>query len=401
MSKILFYVNVDEIDNTDTLYEDVITVLYDEALWQTMLLNINYLRSSILSMINAFIEHEGTIFIKEFAENPPMIYDDPEKFEMGKNEIATDFIIVRHAYDLETVNTNHNKIDAKYSLVLDALNPGNVTTSSWDSYLDALFLYYSGEGVLKPRVQKIMLENVINALEFWNNLDNILIQTMLEEYNATYDVVYNEDTAWQEPLYLISKKYWKKFSFVLTINDYDLYDETKKPYLDLIAEKYFNNGYFDEIVIKMNYFYWFDDFQKIVTWSEQNLTSALVSYRFNTLFSNNIRNRYFNESEATLYGDVQRKNSNDEELQMFKERLPIFCDKILTNPQTYGFELEGGYFGKEGNVPNISLNSENWEFYKDILCSTLSMSPFAEFNDLAMVVFPQPKKTVFVCVKGE
>jgi hypothetical protein len=37
----------------------------------------------------------------------------------------------------------------------------------------------------------------------------------------------------------------------------------KEPY-KLSPEKYFNNGYFDEIVIKMNYFYWHDDFKKII-----------------------------------------------------------------------------------------------------------------------------------------
>lgn len=398
MAKSIFY--IDEIDNTGTLYEEVITQLYAEEIWDSMLINTKFLRNSILKLIKEFIDHEGTIFIKEFSENPPMIYDDPEQFDFGVTEIATDFIIVRDAFTLAKVNEENNNIDQKYSLVLEALNTDVITSQNWDTFLDNVYLYYSGDNIQHPRVQKIMIEDVIDVFKKWENEDNVLIREMLEEYITNHNIVFDDDTCWQEPLDIISKKYWEKFSFVLTINDYDIYDENNAEYLAIIAEKYFNNGYFDEVVIKINYFYWFDNFQKIVDWSEQNLRSALVSYRFDTLFSNTTKNRYYNDVEAALFGDIQRQNTEDEELQMFAERLPILRDKILTNPQTYGFELIGGYFGQEGNIPNLVIDSTEFENYKDILCNTLAISPFAQLNDTFTIIFREPKTIFFICVKG-
>ena len=233
-------------------------------------------------------------------------------------------------------------------------------------------------------------------------MDDNVSKDMIKEYNKTHDISkYKKETFWQEPLDLITAKYWEKFSFVLTLNDYDLYDETNESFLNVISEKYFNNGYFDEVVIKMNYFYWHDNFQKIIDWSEKNLKSTLVSYRFDTVFSNETKNRYFDDEEASLYGDVQRKNTILEELQMFDERLPIFLDKILTNPQTYGFELDGGYFGQEGDVPDMGLHSDMFEEYKLIICKTLALSPFAKTHDNFIKIFREPNKQVFICIKNE
>jgi len=391
---------IDEIDNTGTLYEEVITQLYAEEMWDIVLINTKFLRSSILKLIKEFIDHEDTIFIKEFSDNPPMIYDDDSRFDFCIEEISTDFIIVREAFNLSKVDEENNNIDEKYALVLEALNTDIITTQNWDNYLNTLFLNYSGEGIQSPRVQKIVIEDVIQVFEKWRNEENILINEMIEEYVVNHDLTYDENTSWQEPFYLISKNNWEKFSFVLTINDYDIYNEDNEDYLNLIAEKYFNTGYFDEIVIKMNYLYWHDNYQKIVDWSEQNLRSALVSYRFDTLFSNTIKNRYYDEEEASFFGDIQRQNSMEEEIQMFAERLPIFREKILTNPQTYGFELEGGYFGQEGNIPNLVLGSEEFDDYKNVICNTLAISPFAKLNDTFTIIFREPKKTFFICVRG-
>ena len=151
----------------------------------------------------------------------------------------------------------------------------------------------------------------------------------------------------------------------------------------------------------MNYFYWYDDFKKIIDWTSKNLKSALVSYRFNTIFSNNEKNRYFDDNEAGLYGDIQRKNNVIEELEMFESRLPIFLNQILTNPQTYGFELEGGYFGQEGDISDISLDSIEFEKYKEIFCKISSLSPFAQTNDSFVKIFRDPLKKIFVCMKRD
>ena len=350
MSKTLSY--EDNItDNSNTLYSDVIMNVYPQDEWDTILTNTKFLRIHILTMIKNFIDSEKTICIKEFSDKPAMIYDDPTKFNFGVHEISTDHIIIKDAFSLSKVNTQNSLINPKYSLVLEALNSYNVTTENWDKYLDDIFLYYVADNLYNSRVQKIMIEDTIDILKRWEDHSDLKTKDMIRTYNANHNITkYDHTTFWQEPLNLISKKYWEKFSFVLTINDYEIYNEDNSKYLDVIAEKYFNNGYFDEIVIKMNYFYWHDDFKKIIDWTSKNLKSALVSYRFNTIFSNNEKNRYFDDNEAGLYGDIQRKNTVIEELEMFKSRLPIFLNQILTNPQTYGFELEGGYFGQEGDI---------------------------------------------------
>ena len=283
---------------------------------------------------------------------------------------------------------------------MEALNPKAVSKLKWDDYLNDLYLHYSGDGIRNPRVQKIVFENTIQNLKKWEDTSDQVTKDMIKGYNQSMGIsTYNYKTFWQEPLALISKKFWEKFSFVLTINDYELYDESNQKYLDVIADKYFNNGYFDEIVIKMNYFYWHDNYQKIIDWTNQNLKSTLVSYRFKTLFSNDTQNRYFDDAEAALYGDVQRKNTVEEELFMFDDRLPVFLNQILKNPQTYGFELEGGYFGKEGYVPNLTLDSGSFDNYKHIMCRSLEISPFAQRNDYFQMVFRDPKKKVFICMK--
>ena len=131
------------------------------------------------------------------------------------------------------------------------------------------------------------------------------------------------------------------------------------------------------------------------------LSTNSVSQKHNAVayISNDTKNRYFDEQEAALYGDVQRQNTIEEELEMFETRLPLFLNKILTNPQTYGFELVGGYFGKDGDIPDLTLDSEQFEAYKDIVCKILTLSPFANSNDNFVKIFRDPDKRVFICVK--
>ena len=398
MARTLFY--VDKIDNTGTLYQDVISHLYAQSEWNLMLANTKFLRNSILKMIKEFIEREGTVFIKEFSDAPAMIYDDPTKFNFGIEEVSTDFIVVKEAFNMTKLNVEHNKIPAKYSLVLEALNPAAVTKVKWDDYLNEVYLNYAGDGVRNPRVQKIVVENVIQLLKKWEDVPDQTTKDMIKGYNQSQGIItYDRNTFWQQPLSLISKKFWEKFSFVLTINDYEIYDAANQKYLDVISEKYFNNGYFDEVVIKMNYFYWHDNYQKIIDWTTQNLKSTLVSYRFDTLFSNNTKNRYYDDAQAALYGDTQRKNTVDEELTMFDTQLPLFLNQILKNPQSCGFELMGGYFGKEGYVPNLEIGSSSFEDYKLIMCKSLEISPFAKSNDYFQMIFRDPLKKVFICLK--
>lgn len=393
---------VDIIDNTGTFYEEVIKKNYLEQDWDTMLINTKLLRFNILKTIKDFIIHEKTICIKEFSDKPPMIYDDSEKFKHNNNpEISTDLIIINNAYTLEKVNIEIQKMNVKYNFVLEALNMNDVSLNKWDYFLDDIWFNYGDDNVIyNSKVKKIIIEDIVQVFSNWSDYEKTDIKNMIKSYNVSQGIdIFNRNTYWLEPLKMISKKYWKKYSFVLTINDYDIYNSSNTELLALIADKYFNNGYFDEIVIKMNYFYWFDDFTKIIEWTKKNLKSTLVSYRFDTIFTNGTKNRYFDSNEALLYNDIQRVNSIDEEAMMFKERIPVLLDKMLSNPQTYGFELVGGYFGLEGEVPKVILNSDDFLDYRDYICSTMSMSPFATTNDKFVRIFKNPETNVFVCIK--
>lgn len=394
MSQSIF--SIDNIDNTNTLFENVIKKNYPADEWDSVLIKTKFLRNSILKTIKKFIESQGTVCLKEFSDNPPMIYDDPNKFNLGIKEIATDFIIVKNAYNLLKINQENSKIHEKYSLAIEALNPNGVSKTSWDNLLDDIYLNYGGNDVDTQRVQKIVIENTIDTLKKWRDTSNTIIKDMIRSYNHSHGIkIYNPKTFWQQPIDLISKNFWEKFSFILTINDYELYDDSNTEYLNVISDKYFNNGYFDEVVIKINYFYWYDNYQKIIDWTTKNLKSALVSYRLDTMFSN--KNRYYNDAQAMLYGDVQRKNSIEEELVMFDEKPPILLNQILKNPQTYGFELEGGYFGSEGFMP-VAVDSDKFELFKNTMCKTLDNSPFARTNDYFKITAENPKR-IFFCLK--
>ena len=386
---------IDNVDNTGTLYEDVLIDLYG-ADADIMLTNTKFLRVNILKAIKNFVQHEKTICIKEFSTAPIMTYATNDKFNFVNPELTTDLVIIPQAFHLADINNVIKNMTHKFPLVLEALNTDSVTKEMWDNYLDSIYTSYNDS---ETEVHKIIIEDVVSLLQKWNNIDIQQQKDMIKAYNAEFNISYDTNTFWQEPLNLISKNYWDKFSFVLTINDYDIYDDNVSDYLNVISEKYFNNGYFDEVVIKMNYFYWFDDFQKIVKWSEQNLKSALVSYRFDTIFTNDVKNRYFDETEATKYNDTLRHNTIEEELEMFQTRLPILTEKILTNPQTYGFELKNGYFGAEGNIVDLTLDSDKFNEYKDMACKILNLSPFTRQNDNFVRVFREPDKKIFVCIK--
>jgi len=400
MAKVFF--SLDDIDNTGTLYEQILTEMYpEEPIRNKMLLNTLFLRTSILKAIKVFIDQEYAIEIKEFSDAPAMIYDDPTKYGFAVPEIGTDVIMIKEAFDLTKIREADARYASKYGFSLEALNPNMVTVDTWEKYLDKIYVeFVEGQGN-NPRVQKIMFENLVKILRGWGDLSTATAKDMVKDYNNAHGIAYNPQTFWQEPLTFITKNYWEKFSFVGTINDYDIYNEHNAEVLDVIADRYYNNGFFDEIVVKLNYFYWHDDFEKITDWTSRILGSPMVSYRFQTLFSNDVKNRYFDDEEAAKYGDIQRKNTVDEEIRMFDERLPVFLNKILKNPQTLGFELDGGYFGTEGNIPVMELGDDNFQLFTERMCKVLHMSPFAQLHDYFRVYFNQPKRLVYVCAKGK
>lgn len=385
---------VENVDNTGTLYQEVLIPVYgDDA--DSMLINTKFLRAYILKMIKDFVEVEDVACVKEFSTEPTMIYaTDPSFNYEGVESITTDLVIVNNALLKSDIQTVLDSQPLAYPLVVEALSIDDISTESWDNYLDDLILSFSNDVV-----RKVIVEDGVFLLKSWSDIE-APTKDLIKEYNAEHDTSFDINTFYEEPLSFISKKYWEDLSFVLTINDYDIYDEDTK-YLDIISERYFNNGYFDEIVIKINYFYWHDNFEKIVKWTQENLKSTLVSYRFDTIFSNTTKNRYFDETEALKYNDVLRQNTIEEEIYMFEERLPLFLNAILVNPQTFGFELVGGYFGNEGFLPNMSPNSEEYDIYKDITCKTIAANPFAAFNDNIVRIFNTEEfgKQYFFCMK--
>jgi len=384
----------DSNNNIGTLYEEVLKPLYgDDA--DRILSNTILIRSFFLNIIKKFVDSENMINIREFSTDPIMYYltSGEYNYDIIKDYI-TDSIVIPNTTDLSMLNNQINNLEYKLPLVVEALSYNNVTEELWDQYLDDIFLYYADDA--NNPVHKIIIEDVISVFKLWNDTSNTNQKEMLKAYNANNNISYDTNTFWFEPFNSISSKYWEKFSFALTINDYDIYDSNNDTYLDIIANEYFTNGYFDEIIIKINYYYWFDNFQKITDWVEKNLKSALVSYRFNTIFS--ISNRYATTEEAEKYNDIVRLNTEDEELTMYKERLPILLDTILKNPQTYGFELIGGYFGKEGYSNNAVDQSIYDNEFKDYLCDIANSSPFSSLNDMYVRVFNDPNKKIFICI---
>lgn len=387
---------VENIDNTGTLYQEVLIDRYGINA-DTMLTNSKLLRAYILKMIKDFVEVEDTVCVKEFSTEPTMIYATDSSFNYeGVERITTDLVIVNDAQDKATVQSVLDSQALPYPLVVEALSTIDISTEAWDNYLDDLILSFSND-----EVRKVIIEDCVGLLKSWDDV-NSSTKDPIKDYNAEHDIGFNLETYYTEPLSYISKKYWQEFSFILTINDYDIYNDDTT-YIDIISEKYFNNGYFDEIVIKINYFYWHDNFEKIVRWSKENLKSALISYRFDTIFSNATKNRYFNEAEAIKYADSLRKNTVEEEIQMFEERLPVFLEAILTNPQTFGFELSGGYFGNEGFLPNITPGTNEYENFKAATCKTIAVNPFAAFNDNIARIFHTAEfgKLYFFCMKAD
>jgi hypothetical protein len=393
MTNTIYY--IDKIDNNETLFKSMIEQNYPYELWDLYLTNTKVLRNYILEMIVKYVDHEGEVVVKEFSDVPPMIYDDLNKFKFGIPEISTNTIIVNKALTISTIEAVNSKFDAKYSLMVEALDTTNISTKSWNNYLDELYIHYC-ENRLNARITKIVVEDTISVLTKWDTNTNI--KDKIKAYFPEQGIVFDSNTYWKLPLSHISKTYWEKFSFVLTINDYDFYDPAKEKYLDCIANELFDKGCFDEIVITMNYWYWADNYKKIMDWTKNNVKSVLISYRLNTIFDIT-KNRYFNNEQATHYNDYQRKNTPSEIIEMYKNQLPVFLNSILENPQTYGFELKGGYFGREGNVPQPSTQSDEFTDYKDHVYSNLVTSPFANLNDNSVVVFRESNVKVFTCVK--
>lgn len=303
-----------------------------------VLLNTIELRAYLITFIKNFVASEQAITIKENLKKPLM------DFDTSKNEFAefkTDIAFCDKIYSLQDLNELISGHNFDFSIEVEALDTDNVSQESWDTYLDNIVLYYTGD--VENKVEKIFIPDILNLFRTWSDTTNTDQKAMLKAYNASNNIEYNTDTFWFEPIKHISAKYWKKLSFTTSINDYEIYSMTDDKFMKSLEEVCFSDGFFDEIIININYLYWGDDFKKLIDWTKNNLKSSLVTLNFKTILSEP-SDRYFSEEEANFFNDTMRKNTMEEELEMYRTRLPILLNTFLTNPQSYGVKFEEGYF---------------------------------------------------------
>lgn len=400
MSKSLYSVDMKNLNNKNTLYEDIIKPNVAPDLCSKTLNNTKILRNLILSMIKDFIKEFKTVKIKEFSNRPPMIYDYSANINDILSELTTDNIIVNNAFTQDIIEHCNKNFDEKYVFSVEALDMNNVSVARWDSYLNELFFYYGnlGQESIHSRVSQIIIENTITSLKKWRMNEGIF-KPMVETYLHDKQVFKNDFSYWESPLIEISKSHWEKFSFAIVIQDYEIYSYLEnKFFLDYISDKLIKFGMIEEIIVQINHFFWKDDLQTIFNWLEKN-THISISFRIMTV-SNIDKNTYLRNNK-NVFDTSLIISDNVEELEFMSKKLPLFLYNIIQkNIFVCGFELKGGYFGREGHIPNMLLGSEEFDKYKDIIKKILNTSPFGTINDDFSILFDKPIDTKFICLRS-
>lgn len=393
-----FYkIEADNVNNTGTLFDNILSKSYPPNLVNRVLLNTLLIRNQLLNLAKKIIEKHETIQIKEFYDVPPMIYDDAEKFHACINELSTDSLIVKSCFNMKTLRDADNKVSKKYSLVIEALDFENITSEKWNAFLDEIHTIFYDENAPSQRVSTITIENIIPSLKKISDSTQPKYKAMVEAYLKSISVIVDPKFYWIQPLTQTTIRYWEKFSFSIVLNDRDIYEESNKIYLDTIIHRLFNNGFVDELVIVMNHVMWFDNYQKILDFLKM-IDYCKISFRFQTIIPNNDKYRYANEYQAKLHKDYQRKNTIEEEMLMYEQKIPIFMEKIISDERINGIELEGGYFGKEGFIPNLKYDSKEFNDFKKVFSKILKTSPFTKPNDTIEISFNKPKKIKYVSI---
>jgi len=403
MSKSLYFVDMENVDNSNTLYANVIVKKYPPDLWAKTLNNTKILRNLLIHTIKLFVDKNFDAIIKEFSSEPPSAYDFSSSEIVGLREISTDFLIIKNALTLDLIDSSIKNISEKYLFAVEALNYENISLQSWDTYLNSLAFFYgeiNGMSSTSPRISKIYIDNIITILKKWNDSKNSKFKLSVEKYILDKKIISENTPAWGIPFASISDSHWEHFSFTLSINDFEIYDDTNKIYLDYIAKQLFLNGFFEEIVIIINHFFWGDNFLKLFKWLNDNMSGVLVSFRFKTISS--INKNIFLQQNLNKYNQNLFMAGNQEEIATIESRLPNFLNQILDGSfNTYGFEFDGGYFGNEGYLPMLDLNTAQFEEYKSIIKKTLNTNPFGTINDDFTILFNSPTESKFICLKGD
>ena len=98
MSQSIF--SIDNIDNTNTLFENVIKKNYPTDEWDSVLIKTKFLRNSILKTIKKFIESQGTVCLKEFSDNPEITSIVFDSFSAYTEMLLSECRIGKKGFDI-------------------------------------------------------------------------------------------------------------------------------------------------------------------------------------------------------------------------------------------------------------------------------------------------------------
>lgn len=378
-------------DNTNTLFSNVLEPSFGSDTEQ-ILINTRIARSYILSAIKQFIDSEKQCNIREWYGVPNMDYTTYAGFNYSIKELKTDEFIVPFEQNIAAMCAKMRF--AKLPVSIDPFDFSEISQSNFDERLATCF------NTTDTNIIKIFINDAVSKLSNLKNGDSAT-QEQIANYLLSKNIElsgFNTEELWSLPLKLLAEENWMRSAFALVINDYEIYDSATSDFVLELGEKFYDNGYFDEVIIKINYLYWFDDFKKITQFVKEHFHSTLVSFRLDTIMPIS-SNRYYSESVAMLYGDTMRQNTEEEELLMYQTRYNVLISEILKNNQSYGFELSGGYFGKEGEPPSVFSDDITYSRFRELTCELLEANCFVNPGEGVMKKFDNASKKLFVCLK--
>jgi len=334
-----------------TLLDDIIKPRYnDEMKSGEILLSTLVLRSELIK-ITSRIGTDKPIIIREFDNNPLS----------SLKTIKSSEVIINQGFSLEKITKNIYSLP----LMVEALDFNNVSSASWDDYIETLYNFSNNSD--SNKIETLVINDVFKTFDEIRN-DNIL-KEKIKRYNSEKNIVFDSSKFWYQSTQYIIEKYWEKFSFAITINDYDIYYGDKTIKLS-IEEELLNNGFLNEIIIKINYLSWVDNFKTLFDWIS-SLNDVLVSFRFETIFDNKNRLKYY-EQEADKHNLKNDYNSIEEEANLIINKVPILKDLIVSNDYSYALDFIGGYFGNEGFIKTEFEEKDDFELYKNLACKFMN-----------------------------
>ena len=292
---------------------------------------LNAIYFDLFDFLNTeFIKKRHYLYIKEFYYNEKNNYFNNQKVLTDYKDILPKSIITNIS---NLTNTQYN---IKHSLELGFDN--NFNKDNLDLNIDEQVKNFNGNNII--------FSDIINIFKKWKNYNNELINDKLKLYLDKHDKEYNIHDFWYFPFIKLQKDNWKYKLLSLVINDYDLIEESNNKFKQLIIDKFFNNGYINELVIDLNYFFW-DNFDFINDFIKQTNTMVL-SFRINLIPSE--RNKFYKQNIKMTKDDFYKINDQLKKL--------ILENKSIFN----GLEIKNGYIGYYDEYSSLDLLTKN-EFY--------------------------------------